>query len=93
MASGREYSASQRKIINRYYDHIDTILLTRLGEIVTDMALAAGDEKKLDRLWKRAGQALEKAGAADGERDPQIARVLERRDVEALGRLVARLSR
>ena len=47
MASGREFSSHQRKIINRYYDNLDTIVITRLGEIVTDMALAAGDQKSL----------------------------------------------
>ncbi|MBL4699007.1 MAG: hypothetical protein JKX70_09270, partial [Phycisphaerales bacterium] len=63
MAGGREFSSSQRKIINRYYDNIDNIVITRLGEIATDMALAMGDTKKLDRLWKRAEQALAKVKA------------------------------
>lgn len=93
MGSGREYSAHQRKIINRYYDNIDTIVITRLSEIATDMALAAGDQKKLDRLWKRAEQALAKATPRDAAPDPEIARVLESRDVEHFARLVSKLSR
>ncbi len=93
MAGGREYSSAQRKIINRYYDHIDTIVLTRLAEITTDMALAMGDTKKLDRLWKRAEQALAKVKSADGRPDPAIAKVLASRDIEALGKLVSKLSR
>jgi hypothetical protein len=93
MPSGREYSSSQRKIINRYYEHLDAIVLNRLGEITTEMALAAGDTKKLDRLWKRAAQALSKVKDADGNQDPAIGRLLERRDIEALAELVARLSR
>ena len=93
MASGREFSSNQRKIINRYYDNIDSIVITRLGEITTDMALAMGDQKKLDRLWKRAQQALAKVKTSDGEQDPAIARILESRDIEALGKFVTKLSR
>ncbi len=93
MSTGREYSAHQRKIINRYYDNIDTIVITRLSEIATDMVLAMGDEKKLDRLWKRAEQALSKVTPRGSDADPEIARVLASRDVEQFGRLVSRLSR
>lgn len=93
MGNGREYSAHQRKIINRYYDNIDTIVLTRLSEIATDMVLAGGDEKKLDRLWKRAEQALGKAVPKGEEPDPEIARVLGSRDVERFAALITKLSR
>jgi hypothetical protein len=93
MGSGREYSSHQRKIINRYYANIDTIVVTRLGEIVTDMALAAGDEKKLDRLWKRAEQALGKAVPKGEEQDPEMQRVLDSRDVERFAALINKLSR
>ncbi len=93
MAGGREYSSSQRKIINRYYDQIDTIVLTRLGEITTDMILAVGDAKKLDRLWKRAEQALVKVKTSDGQKDPGIEKILASRDIEALGKLITRLNR
>ncbi|MFG0244846.1 MAG: hypothetical protein ACF8MF_02185 [Phycisphaerales bacterium JB052] len=89
MASGREFSSHQRKIINRYYDNIDTIVITRLGEIVTDMALAAGDQKKLARLWKRAEQALERAKVESKD----IKRVLETQDIEALAKIVQQASR
>ncbi|MEZ6165050.1 MAG: hypothetical protein R3B67_11510 [Phycisphaerales bacterium] len=89
MGTGREYSSYQRKIINRYYDNIDTIVVTRLGEIVTDMALAVGDEKKLARLWKKAEQALERGKVESAE----FAGVVERQDVEALARLVTRVSK
>ncbi len=88
MAGGREYTNHQRKIINRYYEHQDTIITHRLGEIVSEMALAAGDEKKLARLWKRADQALAKSGLGAGE----AARIVETRDVEALAKAVARMS-
>ncbi len=88
MAGGREYSGSQRKIINRYYDNHDTILATRLGEIVTDIALAEDNQKKLDRLWTRAEQALSKTSVK-----PEIwAPVLKNRDAQALARLISKLA-
>ena len=86
MAGGQEYSRNQRKIIDRYYQNQDTIVATRLAEIVSDMALAAGDEKKRDRLWKRAEQALARTSLNQAE----IRTVLTRRDVEGLGRLAGR---
>ncbi len=89
MGTGREYSSYQKKVINRYYDNLDTLVVTRLGEIVTDMALAGGDEKKLARLWKRAEQALERANVESSE----IHDVVERRDVEALARIVTKASK
>lgn len=88
MAGGREFSHAQRKIIDRYYEHKDSILAHRLGEIVSDMALAAGDDKKLASLWKRAEKAL------NGSKiDPAAARrVLASKDVAELSRLAAKLA-
>lgn len=86
MAGGQEYSKSQRKIIDRYYQNEGTIVAQRLGEIVSDMALAGGDPKKLDRLWKRAEQALARTTLNAAE----VRTVLERRDIEGLGRLAGR---
>lgn len=88
MAGGREYSQSQRKIINRYYDNHDTIVATRLGEIVTDIALADGDTKKLDKLWKRAEQALSKTSLKPELWTP----IVTKRDPEALARLISKLA-
>ncbi|MEZ6319035.1 MAG: hypothetical protein R3B49_09835 [Phycisphaerales bacterium] len=88
MAGGREYSGHQRKIIDRYYQHEDSILAHRLGELVSDIALAAGDDKKLAALWKRAEKALARTNVNEAERRA----VLERRDVEGLSRLIAKLA-
>lgn len=87
MGSGREYSQSQRKIINRYYDNHDTIVATRLGEIVTDIALADGDTKKLEKLWKRAEQALTKTSLKPELWTP----IVSKRDPQALARLISKL--
>jgi len=93
MASGRDFSRSQKKIIDRYYDNHDTILAQRLGEITTDMALAVGDDKKLTRLWTRAEQALSKAkGAGLKVSQAEIKVILAKKDPEALARLVSKLA-
>lgn len=88
MAGGQEYSRNQRKIIDRYYQNEDSIVATRLAEIVSDMALADGDAKKLDRLWKRAEQALARTKLNAAE----VRTVLERRDMIGLGKLAGRMS-
>lgn len=86
MAGGQEYSRNQRKIIDRYYQNEDTIVGTRLAEIVSDMALAGGDEKKLDRLWKRAEQALARTKLNQAE----VRTVLAKRDMVGLGKLAGK---
>ncbi len=88
MAGGREYSSYQRKVINRYYDNQDTILVTRLGEIVTDIALAQDDQKKLDRLWKRAEQALTKTNL----KPESWKNIVQNRDPKQLAQLLAKLA-
>ncbi len=88
MAGGQEYSRTQRKIIDRYYDNQDTIVAQRLGEIVTELFLAMGNEKKTTQLWTRAEKALAKSGLNKA----RIAQVLKDRDLEGLGRLAGEAS-
>ncbi len=52
-----DYTRHQKKIIERYYDRRDEIMLAKLQEIVTELYLAETDAKR-DQLWKRAGQAM-----------------------------------
>ena len=52
-----DFTPHQKKIINRYYDNRDHIMLTRLQEIVTELFLA-DTEAKQNRLWKRAETAM-----------------------------------
>ncbi len=51
-------SAYQQRVIRDYYKNQDTILLQRLGDLVTDLYLAEG--QKRTRLWKRVAEALAK---------------------------------
>jgi hypothetical protein len=54
----REYSNHQKKIIKRFYDNREGIDSQRLSEIASDLYLAEG--KKKDRLWKQAGEIMER---------------------------------
>lgn len=57
--SKQQYSSHQQKVIKRYYDNLDTIMLTKLGELVTELYLAQ-DGPKEDRLWERVEKAMAK---------------------------------
>jgi len=48
----------QERAIRNYYQNQDSIMLQRVGDLVTDLYLAEG--KARDRLWKRVEGALEK---------------------------------
>ncbi len=101
MAKRPDLTSSQRKIVDRYYQHRDTIWATKLGDIVGDIAMAtaeslkadrAGDaagrdkaEKTLAKLWKSAGEYLAKCGA-DG---PTVERIAGVRDAKKLGEAAA----
>lgn len=52
-----DYTPHQRKIIDRYYDQRDNIMLTKLADLVTELYLADTDKKR-DQLWKRAATAM-----------------------------------
>jgi len=86
MASGREFSRHQEKIIKRYYEHRDTIALNNLSEIVSEIALAETDKAR-DRLWKRVETALAHLRA----NEPRVDKILKERSVEGLARLLNEL--
>ena len=55
-----ELTRYQQSIVKNYYANLDTALLQRLGEQVTDLYLAEG--KKREKLWGSITGALEKLG-------------------------------
>lgn len=82
----QDLSRHQQKIIGRYYEHLDTIVATRLQELVTDLYLAEG-EKKAATLWKKAKAQLDKTPA-----DPaKVSAIVESRDAKAFAELVNKL--
>ncbi len=55
-----ELSKYQQSIVKNYYANLDTALLQRLGEQVTDLYLAEG--KKREKLWTSVATSLTKLG-------------------------------
>lgn len=105
MAKRPELSSYQRKIVDRYYEHRDTIWATRLSELVGEIALAqaealsadrAGDtklrdaaEKKVQKLWKSAAEYLAKCGATPTTIEHIAGRRDTKRLAEAAGAVMA----
>ena len=54
-----DFTRHQKKIVDRYYEHLDGIMLTKLSELVGELYLADTDQKR-DRLWGRVGKAIAK---------------------------------
>lgn len=86
MAKRPDLTSTQRKIVSRYYEHLDTITVQKLAESVSELYLAEG--KAADKLWKRVETALAKTSAGDA----RVRQILTSRDVAALAKLVADLS-
>lgn len=55
----KNLSKYQQKIISNYYDNLDTIMLQKLSELVTELYLAETDKKRTT-LWDRAEKAMMK---------------------------------
>lgn len=83
----KDFTRHQRGIVNRYYEHRDTIMATKLQEIVSELYLAETDKKR-EKLWERAEKALANLKANRGRVD----KVLAERDVQGLAQLVTELA-
>jgi len=57
--AAKEHSIYQKNVISRYYDNLDTIMLGRLQELVTELYLASSAAKK-EQLWQRVHKAMTK---------------------------------
>ncbi|MBL7214750.1 MAG: hypothetical protein ISS71_03620 [Phycisphaerae bacterium] len=75
----KEYSSYQKKVIRNYYENLDTIQLTKLQEIVTELYLAETDKKR-KQLWTRVEKALTKLKISA----PIKACILETQDIKIL---------
>lgn len=87
MAKGQSLTKHQQGIVNRYYQHLDTIAITRLAEAVSELYLCT-DQKKADKLWERVDKALDKTAA----RDARVKKIIMGRSVKDLAQLVGELS-
>lgn len=88
MAKHQNLSAYQQKIVKRYYEQHETIHLTKLMELVSELAVAT-EPKKIDALWKRVGIALKQAGANEAKSQA----CLEGKSVKVLAELVGKLAK
>jgi len=76
-----DYSQYQQGVISGYYNNLDTIMLGKLGELVTELYLADTKAKK-DRLWQRAHKAMVKLKV----RPAMIEHIMQKEDVEILAK-------
>lgn len=77
----QDYSKYQKKVINNYYQNLDTIMLQKLGELVTELYLAESDKKR-EKLWERVEKAMENLKIPE----KIAANIMEKRDVEVLAK-------
>lgn len=76
-----DYSNHQKKVINQYYNQLDTIMLQKLQELVSELYLADSEAKR-KRLWERAGKAM-----INLKVPPQIVEhIMAKRDVQVLAK-------
>ena len=76
-----EYSQYQKEVISGYYDNLDTIMLQKMGELVTELFLA-DTQPKQERLWQRAEKAMVKLKVPPAIID----HIMNKRDVEILAK-------
>jgi len=76
-----DYSQYQKAVISGYYNNLDTIMLGKLGELVTELYLA-DTKAKQNRLWQRAHKAMVKLKVPPAIID----HIMEKKDVEVLAK-------
>jgi len=76
-----DHTRHQKKIIERYYDRRDEIMLSKLAECITELALATTDRER-DRIWKRVATAMTNLKVPASTAD----HILEKRDPAVLAR-------
>ena len=76
-----DYSQYQKGVISGYYNNLNTIMLGKLGELVTELYLADTKAKK-DRLWQRVHKAMVKLKVSPAI----INHIMQKEDVEILAK-------
>ena len=77
----RDYSESQQRIISKYYNQLDTIMLQKLQELVGELYLADTEAKRA-RLWQRVHKAMLNLKIPD----QIVEHIMVQKDVETLAR-------
>jgi hypothetical protein len=77
----REYSDYQKKVISKYYDRLDVLMLQKLQELVSELYLADTDAKQ-NRLWERVHKAMLNLNLPSA----LVEHIMGKKDVEILAR-------
>jgi hypothetical protein len=88
MAKGQHLSQNQQRIVKDYYQHLDTRLLQKLGELVSELYLSSDEPAKTVRLWTSVRKALEQLKIEPG----RISSMLAKRNIEELAMLLGDLN-
>ncbi|MBN1973199.1 MAG: hypothetical protein JW787_06140 [Sedimentisphaerales bacterium] len=79
----REYTDYQKNAISNYYKNMDTIMLGKLANMVSDLYLAE-TQAKSDRLWQNARKAMVNLKIPEAI----INNIIEKKDVKILAQNV-----
>ncbi|MEJ5260224.1 MAG: hypothetical protein WHS88_08555 [Anaerohalosphaeraceae bacterium] len=77
----KDYTPYQQNIIANYYQHLDTIVLGRIQELVSQIYLAQ-TERQRQSLWKRVEKALLQMKIPD----PIRQHILQKKSAELLAK-------
>jgi hypothetical protein len=77
----QEYSEYQKTVISGYYKNLDSIMLGKLSELVSELYLAETSSKKT-RLWERVHKAMIKLKVPPAIID----HIMEKKDVQILAK-------
>lgn len=87
MAKGEYLSNYQQKVVRGYYENRDTIFVTKLSSIVSDLAITKS-EKEVGRLWAKAKEFLAKTTANPA----RVQKLVGEKNLEELARIVNELA-
>jgi hypothetical protein len=87
MAKGEYLSNYQQKVVNSYYANRDTIFVTKLAAIVSDLAITHSDKER-GRLWAKAKEFLAKTSA----NPTRVQKLIAEKNLEELAKVVNELS-
>ena len=76
-----ERSDYQQDVISKYYQNLDTIMLQKLGELVTELYLAEKPARR-KQLWERTHKAMVKLKVAPAI----IKHIMQKQSVEVLAK-------
>lgn len=79
--ANQNLSKYQKNVISNYYSNLDTIMLNKLSELVTELYLADSDTKR-KRLWSRVHKAMLNLKIPPAI----IGHIMQKKDVEILAK-------